>query len=166
MLDIGAGDGALAALVQGRLPEIELTGVDVLVRTATAIPVSSFDGTTIPFDDSSFDAAMLVDVLHHAVDPLRLLREAARIAPVVVVKDHLADRTLAVPTLRFMDRVGNARHGVDLRYAYWRWAQWQDAIERASLREANVTRDVPLYPAPFSWIFGAHLHFVARLERA
>jgi SAM-dependent methyltransferase len=166
VLDIGAGDGTLATLVQERLPELELTGIDVLVRRATSIPVSSFDGWTIPLDDSAFDAAVLVDVLHHAADPLRLLQEAARVAPVVVVKDHLADRPLAGLTLRFMDRVGNARHGVDLRYSYWRRAQWEDAIMRAGLHEVKVVHDVPLYPAPLSWIFGYGLHFVARLERA
>lgn len=166
VLDIGAGDGTLAALVHERLSGVELTGIDVLVRNATLIPVSSFDGWTIPFDDSAFAAAVLVDVLHHAEDPLRLLQEAARVAPVVVVKDHLADRPLAELTLRFMDRVGNARHGVDLRYSYWRREQWTDAIARAGLREANVSHDVPLYPAPLSWIFGFGLHFIARLERA
>jgi SAM-dependent methyltransferase len=166
VLDIGAGDGTIAVLVRQRRPGLELTGIDVLVREGTPFPVQPFDGLTIPFEDSSFDAAILVDVLHHAEDPRRLLKEAARVAPVVVVKDHLADRVLAVPTLRFMDRVGNARHGVDLRYDYWRRAQWLDAETHAGLREARMTRDVPLYPPPLSWIFGTGLHFVARLERA
>ena len=165
VLDVGSGDGTLAALVGERLPAVELTGIDVLVRAGTPIPVLAFDGLTIPFADGSFDAVVLVDVLHHAEDPRRLLREAARVAPVVVVKDHFADRPFAVPTLRFMDRVGNARHGVDLRYAYWRRAEWLDAMAGAGLREARLTRDVPLYPPPFSWVFGAGLHFVARLER-
>lgn len=166
VLDVGTGDGTLAAFVGERLPGVELTGIDVLVRDGTPIPVRAFDGLTIPFDDSSFDAAMFVDVLHHAEDPQRLLQEAARVAPTLVVKDHLADRVLAAPTLRFMDRVGNARHGVDLRYEYWRWSEWQDAIAHAGLREAGMTHDVPLYPPPFSWVFGTGLHFVARLERA
>jgi SAM-dependent methyltransferase len=138
----------------------------VLVREGTLVPVQPFDGLTIPFDDSTFDAAILVDVLHHAEDPRLLLREAARVAPVVVVKDHLADRILAGPTLRFMDRIGNARHGVDLRYAYWRREEWLDAERAAGLHEVDVTRDVPLYPPPLSWAFGTGLHFVARLERS
>ena len=153
-------------LVHARRPGLDLTGIDVLVREETPIPVLPFDGLTVPFDDSSFDAAMLVDVLHHAEDPERLLAEAGRVAPVVVVKDHLADRVLARPTLRFMDRVGNARHGVDLRYEYWERRRWLEAERRAGLREASITRDVPLYPPPLSWVFGSGLHFVARLERA
>lgn len=166
VLDVGAGDGTIAVLVRERNPALEVTGIDVLVRPGTPIPVREFDGLTIPFLDSAFDAAMLVDVLHHAEDPRRLLQEAARVAPVVVVKDHLADRVLAQPTLRFMDRVGNARHGVDLRYEYWRRAQWREAEESAGLRETAFTPDVPLYPAPLSWAFGTGLHFVARMERS
>jgi SAM-dependent methyltransferase len=165
VLDVGAGDGTLALLLRERRPGLEVTGIDVLVREGATVPVQQFDGRSIPFEASSFDAAILVDVLHHAEDPELLLREAARVAPVVVVKDHLADRVLAGPTLRFMDRVGNARHGVDLRYEYWRRQQWVDAARRAGLRETRLRRDVPLYPPPFSWVFGHGLHFVARFER-
>jgi SAM-dependent methyltransferase len=165
VLDIGAGDGSIAVLVSAARPGLELAGVDVLVREQALIPVEAFDGLTIPFGDSSFDAAMLVDVLHHAEDPRQLLHEAARVAPVVVVKDHLADRALAGPMLRFMDRVGNSRHGVELRYEYWRRQQWRDAIKAAGLTEVAFTRSVPLYPPPLSWVFGGGLHFVARLER-
>lgn len=165
VLDVGTGDGSLAVLIGQQLPGVELTGIDVLVREDTPIAVHAFDGLTIPFGDAAFDAVTLIDVLHHAANPQRLLTEAARVAPVVVVKDHLADRVLAEPTLRFMDRVGNARHGVDLRYAYWRRDEWLEAIDHAGLREAAWTQDVPLYPPPFSWLFGRDLHFVARFER-
>jgi SAM-dependent methyltransferase len=165
VLDVGTGDGTVAELVRELRPGIEPTGIDVLVRPSTPFQVHAFDGLSIPFGDSTFDAAMLVDVLHHAEDPERLLRECARVAPVVVVKDHLADAPLAVPTLRFMDRVGNARYGVALRYAYWRRAQWAAAARQAGLREATFTMDVPLYPPPLSWVFGRDLHFVARFER-
>ena len=165
VLDVGTGDGTVAVLVRERRPGVELTGIDVLVRESTPFPVRAFDGLTIPFEDSSFVAVMLVDVLHHAEDPERLLRECARVAPVVVVKDHLADRPFAVPTLRFMDRVGNARHGVDLRYAYWGRSQWREAVARSGLHETRFSTGVPLYPPPLSWAFGRGLHFVARFER-
>jgi SAM-dependent methyltransferase len=165
VLDVGTGDGTVAELVHELRPGIEPTGIDVLVRSRTPFPVHAFDGLTIPFGDSTFDAAMLVDVLHHAEDPQRLLRECARVAPVVVVKDHLADGPFAAPTLRLMDRVGNARHGVALRYAYWRRGQWTAAIRQAGLRESAFTTNVPLYPPPLSWVFGRGLHFVARFER-
>ena len=80
VLDVGAGDGMLAHTIRQRRPDIEVKGIDVLVRADTHVPVEAFDGTHIPYDDASFDFVMFVDVLHHADDPSHLLREAVRVA--------------------------------------------------------------------------------------
>ena len=76
MLDLGCGDGQIAAGVQALRPELTLRGADVLVRPKTRIEVDLFDGATLPYSDRSFDAVMIVDVLHHTDDPARILREA------------------------------------------------------------------------------------------
>lgn len=163
-LDVGCGDGALALAVMARRPDVAVTGIDVLVRPGTHVPVQAFDGRHIPADTGSVDAVLFVDVLHHAADPAALLREAARVSRgVVIIKDHLADRPLAEPTLRLMDWVGNARHGVRLPYAYWRRAAWGAAFAAAGLRPLAWEEDVPLYPAPLAPLFGRGLHFVAAL---
>lgn len=165
VLDVGCGDGSLAALILRQRPDLELHGIDVLIRPNTHIPVLPFDGEHIPHADDSFDAVMFVDVLHHTNDPLILLREAARVArQAVVLKDHTRDGLLAGPTLRFMDYVGNARHGVVLPYNYWSKAQWDKAFGDLGLRVAVWKKDLGLYPWPASWVFGRSLHFVARLE--
>ena len=71
------------------------------VRETAAIPVTIYDGRTLPFEAAAFDALIIVDVLHHADDPALLLREAARVARrSILIKDHTSDRFLAVPTLR------------------------------------------------------------------
>ena len=163
-LDVGCGDGLLARRVMDRRPDVAMEGIDVLVRHDARVPVRAFDGMRIPFPDRSVDAVCIVDVLHHTDDPLVLLREAARVASaVVVIKDHLADRPLARATLRAMDWVGNARHGVALPYNYWTRARWMLAIADAGLAVERWNERVPLYPAPLSWAFGGSLHFVAHL---
>jgi hypothetical protein len=81
----------------------------------------------------------------------------------VVLKDHTADGVLAGPTLRFMDRVGNARHGVSLPYTYWPRRRWLEAFDELGLAVEGWDKDLGLYPAPASWVFGRSLHFVARL---
>src|SRR5262245_22784366 len=98
-------------------PDISIRVIDVLVRPNTQIPVDRFNGKHLPHADKSFDVVCFVDVLHHTNDPATLLREARRVArKLVVLKDHTMDGIFAYHTLRFMDWVGNAHHGVALPY--------------------------------------------------
>jgi SAM-dependent methyltransferase len=167
VLDVGAGDGAVALALSQERPDVQVRGIDVLVREDTRIPVRPFDGSHFPEADGGVDTVMLVDVLHHTDDPAAVLREAARVASrAVVIKDHLSQGLFATPTLRLMDRVGNARHGVRLPYNYLTSAQWDDAFARAGLRVDAWVPRLGLYPAPASWLFERGLHFAARLVHA
>ncbi len=166
VLDIGCGDGLLARLILQRRPDLAVVGIDVLVRPACQIPVRWFDGRSIPHDDAAFDVALLVDVVHHAEEPAALLREALRVARAgLLVKDHLRDGWLAAPTLRFMDWVGNAHHGVRLPYNYWSEAQWRAQMELLGLRASSWRRELGLYPWPASLLFDRSLHFVSYWSR-
>src|SRR5271166_1785837 len=69
VLDVGCGDGLLARRIQDRRPDARVSGIDVLVREKTHIPVQHFNGTTIPERDGAIDVVLLVDVLHHTDDP-------------------------------------------------------------------------------------------------
>lgn len=165
VLDVGCGDGALDHLIMQRRADIQISGIDVLMRGETRIPVAGFDGRRVPYGDGSFDAVLLVDVLHHTEDPLILLREAARVARrAVVIKDHTRDGWLAGPTLRLMDYVGNARHGVALPYNYWPRRIWLDAFDELALRVGYWEHDLHLYPCPAGWLFDRSLHFIARFD--
>ena len=165
VVDVGSGDGKLARAILDLRPDLRIEGVDVLVRQRTAIPTRRFDGKRLAFDDHSVGGVLLVDVAHHADDPYALLRECARVArDALVVKDHLADAAFARPTLRFMDRVGNTRHGVALPYAYWTRARWLQAFEELDLRLTAWQDRVPIYPWPLSLVVGRSLHFLARAE--
>lgn len=164
VLDVGCGDGLLSSRIAQARPDLEIQGIEVLERPRTFIPVSLFDGRTIPFPAASFDVVLFVDVLHHAVDPLALLREAARVArQAVVLKDHTRDGVLAGPTLRLMDWVGNARHGVALPYNYWSRREWDEAFATLGLAVEAWHSRLRLYPPPARLFFDRSLHFVTRL---
>ena len=164
VLDVGCGDGLLGRLIVDRRPDIEIRGLEVLLRDQAHIPLDQFDGTTIPHDDHSFDVVMFVDVLHHTSDPMILLREAARVARrAILIKDHTLGGVFAGPTLRFMDRVGNARHLVALPYNYWPHARWLTAFKELQLPVEAWKSNLRLYPWPADRVFGRSLHFVARL---
>ena len=165
VLDVGCGDGSLAASIKERRPDLDFSGIDVLVRSKTSIPVQQFNGSRIPYGDRSLDVVMFVDVLHHTDDPMVLLREATRTASTaIVVKDHTLTGPFAGPTLRFMDWVGNARHGVALPYNYWKRQQWFDACEQLGLEIGVWQADLKIYPWPATWVFDRSLHFIARFD--
>lgn len=164
VLDVGCGDGTLARSIMQLRPELVITGVEVRARPATAIPVREFDGRALPFGGRSHDLVMMVDVLHHAEQPLLLIRETARVAAHgVIIKDHLTGAWLSHERLQLMDWVGNIGHGVPLRYAYWSPDEWRDAFRQSGLSEVERRDRLGLYAAPLQWLFERRLHFVSRL---
>lgn len=165
VLDVGCGDGLISSRVAAARPDITIEGIDVLVRPQTHIPMREFNGHEIPADDKTYDVVMFVDVLHHTNDPHVLLKEAGRVAKSdIVIKDHCRNGWLAGPTLRFMDWVGNAHHGVVLPYNYWSEQQWRAAFADRKWRMAEWIPHLPLYPWWADWAFGRSLHFLARLQ--
>jgi SAM-dependent methyltransferase len=166
VLDVGCGDGLVSRKIQDKRPDVAFEGVDVLIRPKVYIPVRHFDGVHLPYADSSFDATLIVDVLHHINDPELLIREAARVSrKLLLVKDHRRDGFLADPTLRFMDWVGNERHGVSSPANYWPEARWRETFAKFNLTVDYWTDDVPLYPHWASWLFGRSLHFIASVSK-
>jgi len=142
-----------------------VTGAEVLPRPGCRIPVVSFDGRRLPFPAGSFDACLLIDVLHHAESPEALLSEAARVGSGrVLLKDHLREGLAAGSCLRFMDVIGNRRHGIALRYRYLNSEEWRRLFATCEL---GVLREDPLrrlYPFPASLVFGRRLNFMAMLQ--
>ena len=166
VLDIGCGDGTIASLIAERRSDLAVEGVEVNPRPSCRILCRAFDGTQLPFPDRSFDVCLFVDVLHHTTDVTQLLREAARVTRTfVLLKDHLSESSYDHATLRAMDWIGNRPHGVTLTYNYQSRIQWQEHFAACGLQFAGFSTDLPLYPFPFSFLFGRKLHFIAQLGK-
>ena len=87
VLDLGAGEGWVghaAAADHG----LAVTAVDVARYGSGAWPVEVYDGRRLPYAAGTFDAALVVFVLHHAVAPRDVVREAVRVTagPVLVLE--------------------------------------------------------------------------------
>jgi SAM-dependent methyltransferase len=166
VLDIGCGDGTIAGLLAERRADLAIEGVEVTPRPTCRVQCRAFDGARLPFPDRSFDVCLFVDVLHHTTDVTQLLHEAARVTrSCVILKDHLGESRFDHATLRVMDWVGNRPHDVTLTYNYQSLRQWQQHFETCGLQVTQLSTALPLYPFPFSQIFGRKLHFVAQLTR-
>ena len=86
VLDVGCGPGALTAELVRRLGAEAVTAVDPsepFVEAARArhpgVRVEQSPAETLPFTDSSFDAALAQLVVHFMADPVAGLREMARV---------------------------------------------------------------------------------------
>jgi len=166
MLDVGCGDGRITKLIAERLGGAEVSGVDVQARDDAVIPVSTYDGRRLPFDDGSFDAVLLVDVLHHTADAPALLCEAARVARgCVIVKDHLCESRIDRWLLGVMDWIGNRPHGVALEYNYLTAAGWDDCTAEAGLVREFQTTDVHIYRWPLSLICTRKMQLLMKLQK-
>jgi SAM-dependent methyltransferase len=165
LLDVGCGDGFLGRAIRTLRPDLTVRGLDVLVRDESRVGARPFDGVHIPEPDKSVDATLLVDVLHHADDPERLLAECVRVSrKSVIIKDHLCESEADRRLLKWMDDVGNERFHVSLPYGYLSEKQWLGLFERNRLTVAEWIREPKIHPPPVRWIIPARLHFLAKLS--
>ena len=81
-LDLGADNGVISALLRrrgGAWTSADLTDDTVdAIRRMVQTDVHRLHGSTLPFDDESFDLIMVVDLLEHVEDDRQLLREMDR----------------------------------------------------------------------------------------
>jgi SAM-dependent methyltransferase len=86
VLDVGCGSGVFTYYLKNRCARVVGTdcSADMLDRIVDIETVMA-DAHSLPFDDASFDIAFEANLLHHANDPQRVVREMARIASQAVV---------------------------------------------------------------------------------
>lgn len=88
VLDVGAGTGWVAEELALR-KNAEITLLDVVDFNQTDLKLIVYDGENIPFSDNEFDVALLRFTLHHCSKPLKVLKEAKRVAKhrLIIIED-------------------------------------------------------------------------------
>ncbi|MDQ6911163.1 MAG: class I SAM-dependent methyltransferase [Actinomycetota bacterium] len=130
VLDIGCGDGMFTQELVELGESVTVHGVDPAVaalavaRSKVHDPRLQFVVSSayhLPYPDDCFDAAHLRGVLHHMNDPIQALREALRVAGVVVVIEPNGYN----PGLKVLERCSryHVEHG-EKSYAPWRLERW------------------------------------------
>lgn len=148
LLDVGCGAGSISATLAalfGGMSRIE--GVElVLPAVQTEIPVSVYDGRTLPFPDKSFDAVFLCDVLHHVPNPtavVALLSECRRVASkCVIVKDHPIDTRFDHAIISFLDTLGNWQTPMPMPMNFMSRTAWKEAFRAAGL-SSRLRKEAP-----------------------
>lgn len=111
VLDLGAGEGYVVAhLADGdRAP----CAVDVGLFRRAAVPYVVYDGRHLPFDDATFDTALVLLTLHHCDTPDAVLDEVVRVTRHrLIVTESVYRHRLDRFWLRLLDgRFNRLRHG-------------------------------------------------------
>jgi SAM-dependent methyltransferase len=146
IVEIGCGDGSLLvhladiATVDGF--ELSANAAQHARDRKVARKVEAFDGEHVPAAADEYDVAVLSHVLEHVPDPLPLLKEAARIAPTVIVEVPLEDnRSARRPAARRLSQDAGHLHA------------FNRADVRRLVREAGMTvRDEISDPLPYEMV--------------
>lgn len=112
-LDIGTGPAQIPIKILRKVPGLAIVGIDrsrnMLAearRKAIAASISerlalvAADGHALPFEDARFAVVISNSVLHHARDPVALLKEMARVAQpgaALLLRDLRRPSRLALP---------------------------------------------------------------------
>ena len=142
-----------------------MLGLESVRRGGEAIPVTPYDGRTIPFADETFDVVLLADVLHHDPEPHRLLEECIRLTRrILLIKDHKVDGFLAWH--RIAPRLGGecplwGALPVPVQLP----AQWAESHRRHGLKVVRQFTSMRLYPPVYDAVFGGRLQYLAILEK-
>jgi ubiquinone/menaquinone biosynthesis C-methylase UbiE len=84
ILDLGCGSGSLAKILISKY-NFSVFGLDIKDNRIFEIPFQVFNGKEIPFPDDYFDGVLISFVLHHAENPISLLKEAKRVGKFLIL---------------------------------------------------------------------------------
>lgn len=164
VLDVGCGLGRITTRLQHDFPSFDFKGIDTVIQPEAVIPVEWYGGTDLPFADRSMDIVMLIDVLHHAEDPVQLLRECGRVTcSLVLVKDHVCESWYDWLRLACMDWLGNRPFAIPTTYRYFSRREWQAAFEAAGLNCTTLEIGVRTCPGPLGMFLERGVQMVAEL---
>ncbi len=165
LLDVGCGSGTLGQRILRDRPWLKIQGVEVIAAQGCCFPVTIYNGSTLPFEDDTFDVVLCSDMLHHTASPQAVLHEAARVAKdCVVLKDHVAQHWLDHAHLRLLDWIGNVGTAVPMPYNYLSHQKWLEAFSYAHVEPVAWKRNIRHWPFPLSTIFDRRVHFAVKLR--
>ncbi len=89
-IDIGSGPGSLLSVM--RSAGYDIDGLDIRDSAYHhSLKAQIYDGVNMPYEDKSYDTALLSTMLHHTPNPDHILQEAARIACRLIIIEDVYD---------------------------------------------------------------------------
>lgn len=106
ILDIGTGPGSVCLLMNG--DGYNVTPIDVIDQTLSPeIAPEIYNGKKLPYNNSSFDTALILTVLHHTSNPEEILLEAKRVADKIIIIEDIYTNPIQRYLTYFVDSIVN-----------------------------------------------------------
>jgi len=106
IIDIGSGNGLITDYL--RQEGFDVTPLDIIdMAYHERVSPVVYDGDVMPFEDKSFDVALILTVLHHIEEPDAVLVETQRIAQKIIIIEDIYNNSLQKYATFFMDWLVN-----------------------------------------------------------
>jgi len=141
VLDLGSGDGQVGFRLKSGGYSVTLC--DVMDFNTAPMPLVKFDGKTLLFQSKSFDTTLLLTVLHHAENPLKVLHEAMRVTKgrIIIIESicfNQEHRRLNMLLDWFYNRV--VHNGVNCPFNFQAPWGWENTFAKNGLRLVPIEK--------------------------
>ncbi|NOZ63521.1 MAG: class I SAM-dependent methyltransferase [Caldiserica bacterium] len=144
LLDVGCGGGEVSYYLKNLAPSLEIVGLEVRKPINCRIPLIVYDGKRIPFQDNAFDGILLIDVLHHAEDIPRLLKECKRVGKWVIVLEHPYFSFLSYLLLSAGDILFNFAFASPTSLHFKKTKQWRELFSQEGFKIEKEVKNLYL----------------------
>jgi len=172
VLDVGCGDGSVTKALSEK-KGITVWGIDVVNNFRYGFPFQVGDGRYLPYRDKSFDAVLLIYVLHHCADIEEVLQECQRVCKgIIILQEDVPTNPWNQWFTHLLDYLGNTvvlgllsrlKHGgwelMKVPYNFRKDQEWKECFRKARLRlvAAEKVSIGPFDPVP-------HRQYVIRVD--
>lgn len=163
VLDFGCGDLSLARALIYKLPNVNITGVDVVnfKKKDKGIKFVLYDGKTLPFKDNLFDTVITMYVFHHTDNIEESFSECVRVAKKrIILIESIPRFPLELPFMSILDLLYNLakRESISMTFRFKTLKEWKKVFKKnnltlKSLMKKNQVFIPPFFPFGISYVF-------------
>ena len=153
ILDVGVGSGGISKFLKDK--KLNVTGIDIADKSffSDVAPIV-YDGENFDFNDSSFDTALIIHVLHHCTNAYRVLSEAIRVSKRVILIEDTYRNRLEHAIVSFNDSVSNLEL---YKHTYRTPSEWKKYIEDNNWK---IIHEESYSEFLYGYIYGRYVLFV------
>ncbi|WP_229954159.1 class I SAM-dependent methyltransferase [Parasphingorhabdus litoris] len=145
LLEVGSGPGSVVKVF--RKQGLDVTALDIADNSITDdLEPIIYDGDVMPFEDRSFDVALILTVLHHIAEPDKTLQEAARVSKRLIIMEDVYDTPFQAAYTKLTDKITNMEF-IGHPHSNRSHAEWLDTFDRMgfTLRHSAIHRLAKFY---------------------